>query len=455
MKTVVTAFLSILMLFGTSQADTVVYDARSDFDSLNDGAAPYYKDRRQDALAIDASEEDYREVFARASTTFTGASGIYDVTITALGEEDGECEYRFLVDGVVVGTAVNQATDTDYELQQHTFTDISIPSGAEISVESNALTNGLIPEGNGTAYARGRWRTLTLESTSLASAVDLSLEASANAATVNSDYTVSVTVTNNSNDETATAPVVELTVPAETTVSHDGSCTTDNGSLNCALAELSAGESRTLEFVANTNRADAVSFTGTVSADQPDNNTSNNTDSVNVTVTEAMAASVDLSLAVSSDTAVVNAGQSVAIAMTIQNESTENTATAPVAGAALPPGLTFATGNDCTADGQAVNCALPELTPGQRASVTFSATAVQPGDLTLVASVSANEPESSAANNEVLYNITVVENRANNGSTGDNGDNVNVEASGGGAMGQGAMLLLLLCARRLRKQAPV
>jgi hypothetical protein len=67
------------------------------------------------------------------------------------------------VNDQLIGTGTNGETESDYTLQEHRFTGVKIPIGAKISVESNAVTNGKISEGDGTAFARGRWTALTLD----------------------------------------------------------------------------------------------------------------------------------------------------------------------------------------------------------------------------------------------------------------------------------------------------
>ena len=140
----------------------LVLDATSDFPTIDAGQAPYYVDSARDALAINAGNLNNRDKFARATTGFNGTTGTYDITITSLGETDGECSFRLLVNGSVIGTRQNTRVTTDYGPQYHTFTNVSVPTGATLAVESNAVSNGLIPEGDGFAYARGRWTTLTL-----------------------------------------------------------------------------------------------------------------------------------------------------------------------------------------------------------------------------------------------------------------------------------------------------
>lgn len=140
----------------------IILKATTDFATINGGAVPYYKDTTRGALAIDASNTAYRDKFASATAPFSGAAGTYTATILAMGETDGECSFRFLVNGTSVGTKQNGRVTGDYGIQQHSFANVTIPVGATIGVESNDVSNGLIPEGSGFAYARGRWTTLIL-----------------------------------------------------------------------------------------------------------------------------------------------------------------------------------------------------------------------------------------------------------------------------------------------------
>jgi len=146
---------------GDDDPADLVFDATTDFPTINAGAAPFYVDNTRNALAINAANTSFRDVFARAEMTFPGAAGNYDVTIITIGEEDGESTYRFLVNGAVVGTVTNTPTSAAFEDQTHVFANVNIPAGATIGVEANAVTNGLIPEGDGTAYSRGRWKQLS------------------------------------------------------------------------------------------------------------------------------------------------------------------------------------------------------------------------------------------------------------------------------------------------------
>jgi len=143
---------------------TIVYDAIDDMPDISAGQVPYYRDIRNDSLAIDARIIEYRTLFARANSTFEGESGNYDVSIDIVTEEDGEPMYRFLINGrvagVIRGTYIGKDSELDLKPQTHTWTNIALKTGDSISVESSSHTNGEIPEHGGTAWARGRWQQL-------------------------------------------------------------------------------------------------------------------------------------------------------------------------------------------------------------------------------------------------------------------------------------------------------
>jgi hypothetical protein len=141
------------------------FSAVTDFADIASGEIPYYIDKQHKALAINAAKKEHRGPFARAIMTFEGAPDVYNVTITTIGEEDGDCVYRFFVNDECVGKVSNKSTEKAFETQSHSIAlSVEIPVGATLAVESSAVTNGKIPEGDGTAWARGRWTGLTLQS---------------------------------------------------------------------------------------------------------------------------------------------------------------------------------------------------------------------------------------------------------------------------------------------------
>ncbi|OEK08819.1 hypothetical protein A8C32_00655 [Flavivirga aquatica] len=122
------------------------------------GFSPAYIHVAENALAINAAQ--HKNKFAAVAQNFAGADGTYDITITTLAELDGESTYRIKVGGTVIGTYKNPTTTVDYTPTTKTWTGINVKKGDPIQVEFNSHTNGTIPEGNTTAYSRGRWTKL-------------------------------------------------------------------------------------------------------------------------------------------------------------------------------------------------------------------------------------------------------------------------------------------------------
>jgi hypothetical protein len=153
-------------VFGAAPVEDLTYVALEDFPVTDAGAVPYYEDTVNSCLAIDASIEEDRTLFAQASRTFGGVSGVYDVRITTLTEEDGESIYRLLVNGSVMATYTNlyigPGSALDRQTNLHTWEDISLQNGDTLAIESNTDTNGEIVEGTGTAWSRGRWSQIEL-----------------------------------------------------------------------------------------------------------------------------------------------------------------------------------------------------------------------------------------------------------------------------------------------------
>ena len=151
---------------GADAPAAIVYKALTDFPVTDAGEVPYYKDNFRQALAIDASVVAYRDKWAGAERTFDGPSGTYDVTITTVMEEDGESSFRLLINGTIVAEFQNPligpGDPRNNQTATHTWEDIAIAEGDTLGVASNTHSNGLLPEGSGFAWARGRWRQIEL-----------------------------------------------------------------------------------------------------------------------------------------------------------------------------------------------------------------------------------------------------------------------------------------------------
>lgn len=154
-------------------SEPIVLQATSDFEVLSgvEGQAEAYIHKGKQALAIDAAK--YKDMYASAQTVFAGPSDYYDITLTALLETDGESSYKLSIDGRTVGDArQNKETKEDYVPYEHTWKGVRVNKNNVITVSFNTHTNGKIPEGNTTAYSRGRWTRLILVPAALDNEVD-------------------------------------------------------------------------------------------------------------------------------------------------------------------------------------------------------------------------------------------------------------------------------------------
>lgn len=134
------------------------------FKADEDGDVPYYVHKGKNAYAINAAKVPYRKGFASASAVYTKKKpGTFDLVLVTLAEIDGESEYRVRLNGKVIGKFQNPETEEDYSEAYFKIKDVTLNENDVISVESNAHTNGKIPEGDGTAFSRGRWIGLVLQ----------------------------------------------------------------------------------------------------------------------------------------------------------------------------------------------------------------------------------------------------------------------------------------------------
>ncbi len=415
--TVATAFTLMSSLW----ADTFTFQATTDFTDINAGEVPYYRHNGVNALAINAAIESYRDRFARATVEFEEASGVYDVTITALGEIDGDGEFRFLLNGEVVGSADNEPVSEDYGEQQHTFENVSITQGSLIGVESIAVSNGLIPEGEAYAYARGRWTRLTLVSSADEQAttpgpietIDLAVGLSVAEPSVMTNDAISYTIiAENLSTAVATNPLVEITLPTGIANVISDVCTeTATATLSCELTELAAGESTDFTISATAASSGQKTLSAVINADQEDDTAANNSATATVEVlTTALPTddTVDLQLLVTADRQELEVGDSLTYLVTINNQHEFNTATSPVIAIVLPDSLQFEASDKCAINDNAILCNLVELTPGASTTAQVSATAVTVNSFSqLIFTASSAQPENSIEDNESLL-VTVV-----------------------------------------------
>jgi hypothetical protein len=119
------------------------------------GYVPFYIEKGRKALAVNS--EEYGDSFAIASYTFSEAKGKYNIKINTIIEDDGEPTYKFYVNKKFIAEVQNEPSDTNFVSNYLDFGTVKLKPRDIISIAFNAHTNGKIPEGESTAYARGRW----------------------------------------------------------------------------------------------------------------------------------------------------------------------------------------------------------------------------------------------------------------------------------------------------------
>lgn len=130
-----------------------------------DGYAPFYIEEERDGFpGIAINSIMYEDEYAAADHVWQGETGVYNVTIGIRGEFDGEPTYIFQLGNTPHRLTVAQRTEIPITPPiPHTWRGIRIANGATIRIVANNTTNGLLPEGDGTGYARGRWSYLILD----------------------------------------------------------------------------------------------------------------------------------------------------------------------------------------------------------------------------------------------------------------------------------------------------
>lgn len=149
-----------------SNCTSLKFEAITDFEkSKVKNFKPAYHDKRKKALALDAGK--FKGEFAAAAVKFKGSTGAYNIKINTLAELDGESKYRIAINRQRLKKTFKNPRifgkgKRDYTPASYTWKKVSLKKGDEIRVEFSSETNGKIPEGNTTAYSRGRWTSLEI-----------------------------------------------------------------------------------------------------------------------------------------------------------------------------------------------------------------------------------------------------------------------------------------------------
>jgi uncharacterized repeat protein (TIGR01451 family) len=235
--------------------------------------------------------------------------------------------------------------------------------------------------------------------------------------------TYTITVTNNGTDN-ATNVIVTDTLPAGVTfLATSAVCTSGTVQTGCNIGSLANGAtvSFTIQIRVPANFLSSASVgtlnitnTVTVSSDQFDPNTSNNTATATTNVVES--ADLSITKVCKPDTIPAVAGTTAYCTMTITDNGPSDAqkvsltdaiaASTPFTIVSVTPTQGFCTPSGGTNTNGTVNCTLGTIAAGSTAMVTVNFTALNGGNINDTASVSASTPDPNTANNTATGAVT-------------------------------------------------
>lgn len=232
---------------------------------------------------------------------------------------------------------------------------------------------------------------------------------------VGSPLTYMITVSN-AGPDAATGVVLTDTLPASVTfnsmTTSQGLCTENAGrTITCELGGIAAGGNATLSINVTPTVAQLINNVVNVSGNENDGDTSNNADNETTQVGPAPAAGADLMVAKTDSPDPVTAGSSVTYSIIITNNG-PNPATGVQLIDTLPTASAFVSatasqGAGCTRVGQTLTCNVGTIAAGATATATIQVVATTPGTIVNTVTVSGNETDPNAANNQAQATTTV------------------------------------------------
>jgi uncharacterized repeat protein (TIGR01451 family) len=194
--------------------------------------------------------------------------------------------------------------------------------------------------------------------------------------------------------------IVELAAGLEL-VNGGGECTTSGSTVSCSLGSIPAGQGAVLLLELRAAEPGTYVIAGSVSADQRDPVTSNNSDAAQIVVA---ASGTDLSIDLQNATA--RADEAFFYGVGVGNAG-PGTATNVVAALELPSGIELVSGGSCTQSGRIVTCQLGSIPAGGGLGIILQLRAADAGTYTITGSVTADQPDRVPANNSDSGTITV------------------------------------------------
>jgi uncharacterized repeat protein (TIGR01451 family) len=276
-------------------------------------------------------------------------------------------------------------------------------------------------------------------------APDLALQVNASPSLIGVGLSVQYTYTiTNNGPFHATGVQAVLSTPAGTqnpsATTSAGTCATAGMVVTCGIGILHTGASATITLSATPAKSGTFQINGTVQADEPDSDPTNNS----VTTTQTAAPVADLSVTAAGP-ASAHVGDQLTYTLTVQNTG-PSTATAAQLTYQLASGLavgtvTSSSGTCSTSASALITCSLGDIAVSKSVTVTVGASASQAGTQVSMATVTTTSYDPTAANDSGS-NSTMVSSVSNAGGAG-----------GGGALSAEWLLALVaLLARKLYRR---
>jgi uncharacterized repeat protein (TIGR01451 family) len=207
----------------------------------------------------------------------------------------------------------------------------------------------------------------------------------------------------NAGPATATGVIVTVELASGLMLVSGGSaCTTSGSTVTCSASLIPAGQGAVFMWELRAAEPGTYDIAGSVSADQLDPVTSNNSDGAQIVVA---ASGADVSIDLQNATA--REGEAFFYGVNVGNAG-PGTATNVVATIELPTGIELVSSpSSCEQSGRIVTCQLGSIpAPGGLASI-WQLRAADAGTYTITGSVTADQPDSVPANNSDSGTITV------------------------------------------------
>lgn len=280
--------------------------------------------------------------------------------------------------------------------------------------------------------------------------VDMTISASGQPTSVLLGNAINLTFDfNNLGTQDATGVAATISLPANVTFlaasASQGNCVAAGVDVTCTLGTVLGGSSGTVTVTTTSDSSGPAEFVATVSADT-DADPGNNQATVQVNVDAAVDLVANVTLAQQ-----VSVNDSITVVSTLENEASV-AATGVAVSVTLDAGIradmaTWDAGT-CTVSAQQVDCSATSLPANAQSTLSISVTGVTAGSRGYTITMTANEADTSPANNSASGSVTVSSNTSSGGGAGGGSDD-----DDGGAGTAGVLLVSLLGLAAVRRRS--